>query len=125
MIGEMRSAALLGKLVSGDASALPAHEVLKMATLNGALALGLGEKSGSLTPGKWADMAAIDLETVETQPLYDPVSQLVYACGRDQVTDVWVAGQHLLKERQLTTLDIHEILHRARDWQARISTTDN
>jgi 5-methylthioadenosine/S-adenosylhomocysteine deaminase len=125
MIGEMRTAALLGKLVSGDASALPAHEVLKMATLNGALALGLGEQTGSLIPGKWADMAAIDLETVETQPLYDPVSQLVYACGRDQVTDVWVAGQHLLKERQLTTLDIHEILHRARDWQARISTTDN
>ena len=70
-------------------------------------------------------MAAIDLETVETQPLYDPVSQLVYACGRDQVTDVWVAGQHLLKERQLTTLDIHEILHRARDWQTRIGTTRN
>jgi 5-methylthioadenosine/S-adenosylhomocysteine deaminase len=125
MIGEMRTAALLGKLVSGDASALPAHEVLKMATLNGALALGLGEQTGSLTPGKWADMAAIDLETVETQPLYDPVSQLVYACGRDQVTDVWVAGQHLLKERQLTTLDVHEILNRARDWQARIGATDN
>ena len=125
MIGEMRTAALLGKLVSGDASALPAHEVLRMATLNGALALGLGEQTGSLTPGKWADVTAIDLDTIETQPLYDPVSQLVYACGRDQVTDVWVAGQHLLKERQLTTLDIHEILHRARDWQARISTTDN
>jgi 5-methylthioadenosine/S-adenosylhomocysteine deaminase len=125
MIGEMRTAALLGKLVSGDASALPAHEVLRMATLNGALALGLGEQTGSLTPGKWADMAAIDLDTIETQPLYDPVSQLVYACGRDQVTDVWVAGQHLLKERQLTTLDINEILHRARDWQARIGATDN
>jgi 5-methylthioadenosine/S-adenosylhomocysteine deaminase len=96
-----------------------------MATLNGAQALGLGEQTGSLTPGKWADMAAIRLDTIETQPLYDPVSQLVYACGRDQVTDVWVAGQHLLKERQLTTLDIHEILHRARDWQARIATTDN
>ena len=125
MIGEMRTAALLGKLVSGDASALPAHEVLRMATLNGALALGLGEQTGSLTPGKWADMAAIRLDTIETQPLYDPVSQLVYACGRDQVTDVWVAGQHLLKERQLTTLDINEILHRARDWQSRIGATDN
>ncbi len=125
MIGEMRTAALLGKLVSGDASALPAHAVLRMATLNGATALGLGEQTGSLTPGKWADMAAIRLDTIETQPLYEPVSQLVYACGRDQVTDVWVAGQHLLKERQLTTLDIHEILHRARDWQARIRTTDN
>ena len=120
MIGEMRSAALLAKVVGGDASALPAHAVLRMATLNGAVALGLGEETGSLTPGKWADMAAICLDTIETQPLYDPVSQLVYACGRDQVTDVWVAGQHLLKERQLTTLDIHEILYRARDWQARI-----
>jgi 5-methylthioadenosine/S-adenosylhomocysteine deaminase len=125
MIGEMRTAALLGKLVSGDASALPAHTVLRMATLNGAVALGLGEQTGSLIPGKWADMAAIRLDTIETQPLYDPVSQLVYACGRDQVTDVWVAGQHLLKERQLTTLDMHEILHRARDWQARIGATDN
>jgi 5-methylthioadenosine/S-adenosylhomocysteine deaminase len=125
MIGEMRTAALLGKLVGGDAAALPAHEVLRMATLNGALALGLGDQTGSLTPGKWADMAAIRLDTIESQPLYDPVSQLVYACGRDQVTDVWVAGQHLLKERQLTTLDIHEILHRTQDWQARISTADN
>lgn len=124
MIGEMRSAALLGKLASGDASALPAHQILRMATLNGAAALGLGEQTGSLTPGKWADVAAVRLDTLETQPLYDPVSQLVYACGRDQVTDVWVAGQHLLKERELTTLDIHEILHRARDWQARISATD-
>jgi 5-methylthioadenosine/S-adenosylhomocysteine deaminase len=125
MIGEMRSAALLGKIVSGDASALPAHAILRMATLNGALALGLGEQTGSLTPGKWADMAAICLDSIETQPLYEPVSQLVYACGRDQVSDVWVAGQHLLKERQLTTLDIHEILHRARDWQTRIGTTRN
>jgi 5-methylthioadenosine/S-adenosylhomocysteine deaminase len=123
MIGEMRTAALLAKVVGGDASALPAHAVLRMATLNGAVALGLGEETGSLTPGKWADMAAICLDTIETQPLYDPVSQLVYACGRDQVTDVWVAGQHLLKERQLTTLDIQEILHRARDWQARIGAT--
>jgi 5-methylthioadenosine/S-adenosylhomocysteine deaminase len=125
MLGEMRSAALLGKVVSGNASALPAHQLLRMATLNGAKALGLGEQTGSLTPGKWADVAAVRLDTIETQPLYDPVSQLVYACSRDQVTDVWVAGQHLLKERELTTLDIHEILTRAHDWQARISATDN
>jgi 5-methylthioadenosine/S-adenosylhomocysteine deaminase len=125
MIGEMRTAALLGKVVSGDASALPAHEVLRMATLNGAVALGLGEQTGSLTPGKWADMAAIRLDTIETQPLFDPVSQLVYACGRDKVSDVWVAGRHLLKDRQLTTLDIHEILHRARAWQARIGMRDD
>jgi 5-methylthioadenosine/S-adenosylhomocysteine deaminase len=124
MLGEMRSAALLGKAVSGDASALPAAAVLRMATLNGAQALGLGEHTGSLTPGKWADLTAIDMNALETRPLYDPVSQLVYACSREQVTDVWVAGQHLLKERRLTTLDGHEILERTHAWEEKIRKTD-
>jgi 5-methylthioadenosine/S-adenosylhomocysteine deaminase len=123
LLGEMRTAALLGKAVSGDASALPAHTILRMATLNGASALGMGEETGSLVAGKWADITAVCLDTLETQPLYDPVSQLVYACGRDQVTDVWVAGQHLLKERRLTTLDGNDILERARDWRMRIAST--
>jgi len=124
MLGEMRSAALLGKAVSGDASALPAATVLRMATLNGAQALGLGEQTGSLVPGKWADLTAVRMDTLETQPLYDPVSQLVYSCSREQVTDVWVAGQHLLKERRLTTLDGHEILDRTDAWQTKIRSTD-
>jgi len=123
MLGEMRAAALLGKAVSNDASALPAHEVLRMATLNGANALGLGEHTGSLVKGKWADITAVSLDTIESQPVYDPVSHLVYACGREQVTDVWVAGQHLLKERRLTTLDENDILERAREWQTRIGTS--
>ena len=121
MLGEMRTAALLGKAVSGDASALPAHTVLRMATLNGARALGIGEETGSLLPGKWADITAVRLDAIETRPLYDPVSQLVYASGREQVTDVWVAGQQLLKDHCLTTLDDNDILARARDWQARIA----
>jgi 5-methylthioadenosine/S-adenosylhomocysteine deaminase len=121
MLGEMRTAALLGKAVSGDASALPAHTVLRMATLNGATALGIGEETGSLLTGKWADITAVRLDAIETRPLYDPVSQLVYASGREQVTDVWVAGQHLLKDHRLTTLDGNDILARARDWQARIA----
>jgi len=122
MLGEMRTAALLGKAVSGDASALPAHEVLQMATLNGARALGLADETGSLVRGKWADMTAVRLDTLETQPLYDPVSQLVYAGGREQVTDVWVAGQHLLKNRRLTTLDGDDILDRTRVWQGNIGS---
>ena len=122
MLGEMRTAALLGKAVCGDASALPAHSILKMATLNGAMALGIDADVGSLRPGKWADITAVCLDTLETQPVYDPVSQLVYASGREQVTNVWVAGQQLLKERRLTTLDGSDILERARDWRARIST---
>ena len=120
MLGEMRTAALLGKAVSSDASAMPAHEILQMATLNGARALGIAGHTGSLVTGKWADMTAVRLDTIETEPLYEPVSQLVYAAGREQVTDVWVAGQHLLKERRLTTLDGDDILERARAWQANI-----
>jgi 5-methylthioadenosine/S-adenosylhomocysteine deaminase len=122
MIGEMRTAALLGKIASNDASALPAYTVLRMATLNGAIALGLGDQTGSLVKGKWADLAAINLDTLETQPLFDPVSQLVYASSREQVTDVWVAGVQLLKKRQLTTLDGADILERAHAWQRRIES---
>jgi 5-methylthioadenosine/S-adenosylhomocysteine deaminase len=124
MLGEMRSAALLGKAISNDASAIPAHTALRMATLNGAHALGLADETGSLTPGKWADITAVRLDTLESQPLYDPVSQLVYACGREQVTDVWVAGQHLLTERRLTTLDDKDILDRVYKWQTRISSAN-
>ena len=122
MLGEMRTAALLGKAVCNDASALPAHTILEMATLNGAKALGIDADVGSLLAGKWADIVAVRLDTLETQPVYDPVSQLVYASGREQVTDVWVAGQHLLKERRLTTLDGEDILERTRDWHNRINT---
>jgi 5-methylthioadenosine/S-adenosylhomocysteine deaminase len=124
MLGEMRSAALLAKAVAGDASALPAHRVLRMATLHGALALGRGGEIGSLEPGKWADVTAVRLDELETQPLYDPVSQLVYAAGRHQVSDVWVAGRQLLRERVLTTLDETAILRNARAWQRDIAAAD-
>ncbi len=122
MLGEMRSAALLAKAVHRDASSLPAMTALRMATINGATALGLADKTGSLKTVKWADITAIDLSAVETQPVYDPVSQLVYAAGREQVTDVWVAGQHLLNSRRLTQLDVKDILGRASEWQSRLST---
>ncbi len=121
MPGEMRSAALLGKAVAGDASALPARQLLRMATINGARALGLAGHTGSLEPGKWADIAAVDLNTPECQPVYDPVSQIVYSAGREQISHVWVAGRPLLRERQLTHLDIDELLGRVRGWQTRIA----
>ncbi|HFD79294.1 MAG TPA: TRZ/ATZ family hydrolase [Gammaproteobacteria bacterium] len=124
MLGEMRSAALLAKAVHGDASALPAHTALRMATLNGARALGLGDETGSLEVGKWADLTAVDLGRLETRPLYDPVSQLVYAAGREQVSDVWVAGQQMLKSRELTHLDLPDLLQRAGQWQGRIAASD-
>ena len=124
MFGEMRTAALLAKGVAGDSSALPAHRVLRMATLNNAKALGLSDRTGSLTVGKEADIIAIDLCHLETQPLYHPVSQIVYACNRNQVTDVWVAGRQLMKARELTTLEETLVLARAQSWQEKISSKD-
>ena len=124
LLGEMRTAALLAKGVSGDAAALPAHTALRMATLNGARALGLGEITGSLEPGKSADITAVDLGEPETLPLYDPASHLVYAAARHQVSDVWVAGRPLLRDRQLTTLDLSDLRRRVADWQHRIAEAD-
>ncbi len=123
MWSEMRSAALLAKGVSGDATRVPAATALRLATINGARALGLEDRIGSLQTGKAADMTAVHLGAIETQPLYDPVSQLVYAAGRHQVTDVWVAGQRLLHERKLTTLDEQTILAKALQWRDKIYIT--
>ena len=122
MLGEMRTAALLGKAVAGDASAIPAMTAIRMATINGAKALGLDTVCGSLSLGKAADVIAIDLTYLETQPLYCPVSQIVYAASRQQVTDVWVAGKRLLKQRRLTTINIDGLKVKIAEWQHRLST---
>ncbi|MET0089269.1 MAG: TRZ/ATZ family hydrolase [Candidatus Thiodiazotropha sp.] len=124
MFGEMRTAALLAKGVSGNARALPAAQALAMATINGARALGLQEITGSLEVGKSADMVAVDLGRIPTQPLYNPVSQLVYASGREQVRHVWVAGQHLVSQGDLTTLDEANLLRSAERWRSRIDGTE-
>ncbi len=121
MLAEMRTAALLAKGVSGDASAVPAHAALRMATLNGALALGLDAEIGSLEPGKAADLVALDLSQLETQPAHHPISQVVYSAGRDQVTDVWINGHRVLKSRQLVTLDGQQIAREARGWAERLA----
>lgn len=101
MMAEMRLAALLAKGAAHDASALPAMRALECATINGARALGLADRIGSIEPGKEADLAAFALGDPETQPLYDVVSHLVYACGREHVSDVWVAGRHVVRKRQV------------------------
>ncbi|MBS3965387.1 MAG: TRZ/ATZ family hydrolase [Methylomonas sp.] len=121
MLAEMRTAALLAKGVSGRADAVPAMQALKMATINGARALGLDHEIGSLQIGKAADVVAIDLSDIETQPTFNPLAQIVYAASRHQVTDVWVAGRHVLNKRQLTTLDMDDLRRRAADWQTRLS----
>jgi 5-methylthioadenosine/S-adenosylhomocysteine deaminase len=93
LLNEMRTAALLAKTVAHDAQALPAHAALHAATLGGARALGLGARVGSIEPGKRADLVAVALRGPELAPCYDPVSQLVYAAGREHVTHVWVDGE--------------------------------
>ncbi|WP_297527208.1 TRZ/ATZ family hydrolase [Thiohalobacter sp.] len=120
LFGEMRTAALLAKGVAGDARAADAATVLRMATLNGAQALGLGDETGSLEIGKSADICALAVDEPETRPLYHPVSQVVYAASRHQVTDVWVGGEHVVKDRALTRLDEEAVLHRAGLWEQRL-----
>jgi len=120
MFGEMRTAALLAKGIANDASALPAHTVLKMATLNGARALGLDQVIGSISKGKQADLVAVNMATLESQPVYNPLSQLVYAVSRQQVSHVWVRGKSVVHQHVLRTLDEAELLTRARDWNEKI-----
>ncbi|MEX2479611.1 MAG: TRZ/ATZ family hydrolase [Gammaproteobacteria bacterium] len=121
MLGELRSASLLAKGVAGDPCAMPAAQALMIATLGGARALGLDHLIGSLMPGKLADIAAVDLSGLETQPLYDPLSQLVYASQRHQVDEVWVGGRHVVSKRHLTTLDEAALKANANHWRSRIS----
>lgn len=120
MLGEMHTAALLAKAVAHDASAIPASQALRMATINGAKALGLDKIVGSLEVGKAADIIAVDLGGLDSQPLYDPVSHLVYCTTRQQVKHVWVAGKLLLNNRQLTTLDERALIAKAHAWQTKI-----
>lgn len=122
LLGELRLAALVSKAISGDARTLDAHAAIRMATLNGAKALGLDNNIGTLERGKYADMIAVNLaDSVELAPCYDPVSHLVYVAGREHVTNVWVQGRHVVADRQLTSCDKERMLARARSWQRQIA----
>ncbi|MEL6722987.1 MAG: TRZ/ATZ family hydrolase [Pseudomonadota bacterium] len=125
MLGELHTAALFGKHIAQDAQALNAEQVIRMATINGAKALGLGDQIGSLQPGKAADLIAVDLGQLATQPVYHPESHLVYSATRDQVSDVWIAGQRQLANEQLTRLDTNTLQAQAEQWQARIAATES
>ncbi len=117
MFAEMRLAALLAKAVARDAEALPAHAALRAATLGGANALGLGSRIGSIVAGKAADLAAVHLAGPELSPCYDPVSHLVYAAGREHVSDVWVAGRHLIRSKNPANSALEGLDTRCKLWQ--------
>ncbi|MCI2261757.1 MULTISPECIES: TRZ/ATZ family hydrolase [Xanthomonas] len=120
MFSENRTAAILAKAVANDATALDAASTLRAATLGGARALGFGETIGSIEPGKQADLICVDLSALETQPLHNVLSQLVYATGRQQVSDVWIAGQPKLSQRVLVDMDVDALVANARQWRERI-----
>lgn len=121
MFGEMRTAALLAKAVAQDASAFDAGFALHAATLGSAKAMGLDAKIGSIVAGKQADLAAVRLSDIETQPLFHVASQLVYAASRQQVSDVWIAGVRKLADRVPVGMDLDGIRTRARAWRGRIA----
>ena len=120
MVQEMRTASLVAKAVARDATAVPAHRAIAMATIAGARALGKEDAIGSLVPGKAADMIAVDLGAIETQPVYDAASQVVFSASRRQVSDVWVAGRALVRDGALLSVDEERVLERAKHWRRRI-----
>jgi 5-methylthioadenosine/S-adenosylhomocysteine deaminase len=122
MLGEMRSASLLAKVSSGDAAALPAWQALEMATINGAKALNLDAELGSIEVGKSADMIAVNLATFASSPVYNPISTLVFSCTRDQVSDVWVGGNHVVKNGEVLAINTTNIIETADKWAQRCST---
>jgi len=121
MFSETRTAALLAKAVAQDAAALDAFSALRAATLGGAKAIGFDDQVGSIEPGKQADLVCVDLSALETQPLHHVVSQLIYATGRQQVSDVWIAGRAKLLQRTLVDIDIDGVIANARQWRERIA----
>jgi len=121
---EMRTAALLAKATSENAQTLPAHAALRMATLNAAQALGIEQTIGSIEVGKSADLCAVNFDSIELSPCYDPLSHLVYAAGREHVSDVWVAGRRVVHSGQLPHLDNVEIIRKAKEWHSRIANSN-
>ena len=107
-----------GQKISG----LFAHAAIRMATLNGAAALGLEHRIGSLVPGKNADLCAVSLAGLEMAPCYDPASHVVYAAGREQVTHVWVDGAPVLTDRNPLRIDTVDLDNRIRLWHNKIGS---
>lgn len=124
LLAEARTAALLAKATGDRADLWPAARTLRAMTLDGAAALGLDNRIGSIEAGKEADLVAIDLRAAELQPVYDPVAQLIHASGREHVSEVWIAGNHVVKTQQLASCkaryQVHEVVERTRLWQNRV-----
>jgi len=123
ILGEMRTAALLAGVATNnnDNAAFNPATALEMATINGATALGLGEVVGSIEKGKAADFAAVQCDSIEAVPVYDAIGHLVYSASRSEVSDVWIAGQRVLRDRVLTTIDEQALLKKSAGWRRKIA----
>ncbi len=120
---EMRLAALLQKVSRMDPEALPASAVLKMATIGGATAIGLGNEIGSLETGKRADLIQVSFDDVHHVPTFDVISHLVYVTDEQDVASVVVDGEILLRDGVFPTLDTDRIAAEANALAARIQET--
>ena len=127
---EMRTAALLAKVADDDAESVPAYKALEMATINGAKALGLQDQLGSIEVGKQADLIAVKLDDLNSLPCYDPVSNLVYVAGREQVTHTWVEGRLCYQRTEaghavFENIEIEELKSIALQWQLKIQSSQS
>ena len=120
LLAEARSAAFLSKVTSGYPSSIKAEEALSMATINGARLMGLEEKIGSLEIGKCADMIAVDLSGISFQPIYNPISQLIYAANGQNVTHTWINGECLYEDKKFTRLNLLTLRRRVESWQGKL-----
>ena len=120
LLAEARSAAFLSKVTSGCPSSVKAEEALSMATINGARLLGLDKRIGSLEIGKCADIIAVDLSGISFQPIYNPISQLIYAASGQDVTHTWINGECLYKDKEYTKLNLSQLKGRVKSWQKKL-----
>lgn len=120
LFGEIQTAAMVAKVVANEATALPAHQALQVATINGAKALGREHELGSLVPGKLADIIAIDLSDPFIQPVYDPASHLVYSNHGRAVSHSWINGVPQVQDGKLTRIDVPDLMLRVEEWAQKI-----
>ena len=125
MFSEMRLASLLAKGVGHNAEAIPAATALRMATINGAKALGVSDKLGSIEVGKYADLIIVDCDNVNMLPMYNVTSHLVYVCERSNVTDVWIQGARVLDNRRLCTINLEKTKESIGDYYEKIRSALN
>jgi len=122
MLGEMRTAALIAKPIARNAAAVDAATAIEMATINGAKALGIDQITGSLESGKAADMIAINLNALNSQPSFDPISDIVYSVSASQVSHTWVNGGLRLENGELVSIDKDALIKKAQEWAKKINT---